>query len=109
MDEETFEAFLDQLRRYIRERLIPAEADVIDSDRVPDAILAEMRDMGLFALTTPEAFGGADLNISQYIRVIREMGWPAPAFRAQRKGALVRRTVGAQSAWELSPLRALER
>jgi acyl-CoA dehydrogenase len=82
MDEETFEAFLDQLRRYIRERLIPAEADVIDSDRVPDAILAEMRDMGLFALTTPEAFGGADLNISQYIRVIREMGWPAPAFRA---------------------------
>ncbi|MDO7842092.1 acyl-CoA dehydrogenase family protein [Sphingomonas immobilis] len=82
MDEETFEAFLDQLRRYVRERLIPAEPQVIADNRVPDEILAEMRDMGLFALTTPAEHGGAGLGISQYIRTIRELGKPAPAFRA---------------------------
>lgn len=82
MDDETFEAFLDQLRRFIRERLIPAEPQVIKANRVPEELIAEMRDMGLFALTTPEAFGGAALSISQYIRVIRELGKPAPAFRA---------------------------
>jgi acyl-CoA dehydrogenase len=82
MDEETFEAFLDQVRRFIRERLIPAEPDVIEANRVPEWLLDEMRDMGLFALTTPEELGGAGLSVSQYIRVIRELGWPAPAYRA---------------------------
>jgi len=82
MDAETFEAFLDQLRRFIRERLLPAEPEVIESNRVPDSILAEMRDMGLFALTTPEELGGADMSISQYIRTVRELGKPSPAFRA---------------------------
>ena len=82
MDAETFEAILNQLGRFIRERLIPAEKEVIEANRVPDAILAEMRDMGLFALTTPEEFGGAGMSISQYIRIIRELGKPAPAFRA---------------------------
>jgi acyl-CoA dehydrogenase len=82
MDDETFEGFLDQLRRFIRNRLIPAEAEVIESDRVPDPILAEMCDMGLFALTTPQEMGGADMSVSQYIRTVRELGKPAPAFRA---------------------------
>ncbi|MET0375062.1 MAG: acyl-CoA dehydrogenase family protein, partial [Rhizorhabdus sp.] len=82
MDEETFEAFLDQLRRYVRDRLIPAEPEVIAANRVPDDILAEMREMGLFALTTPEEFGGANLSTGQYIRTVRELGKPAPAYRA---------------------------
>ena len=33
MDPEIFDAFIDQLRRYVRERLIPAEADVIAHKR----------------------------------------------------------------------------
>jgi len=81
MDEETFSAFLDQLRRYVAERLIPAEAEVLELDRVPDSILGEMRDMGLFGLTTPEEFGGSDLSLSQYIRVIRELSKASPAYR----------------------------
>lgn len=82
MDDDTFEAFLDQLRRFIRDRLVPAEPEVIETNRVPESLIAEMRDMGLFALTTPEELGGADMTVSQYIRTIREMGHPAPAFRA---------------------------
>jgi len=81
MDEETFEAFLVQLRRFVRERLIPAEPEVIEANRVPQRLLDEMRDLGLFALTTPEELGGAGLSVSQYIRTIRELGWPAPAYR----------------------------
>ncbi|MET0250048.1 MAG: acyl-CoA dehydrogenase family protein [Sphingobium sp.] len=82
MDAETFEAFLDQLRRFVRDRLIPAEPEVIEKNRVPDEIIAEMRDFGLFALTTPEELGGAAMSISQYIRTVRELGKPSPAFRA---------------------------
>lgn len=82
MDADTFDAFLDQLRRFVRDRLIPAEAEVIEANRVPDSLLAEMRDIGMFALTTPEEMGGAGMSVTQYIRTIREMGWPSPAFRA---------------------------
>jgi acyl-CoA dehydrogenase len=82
MDADTFEQFLDQLDRYVRERLIPAERETIEADAVPPAILAEMREMGLFGLTVPEAYGGAGLNASQYARVVRSMAYAAPAFRS---------------------------
>ena len=82
MDPETFNAFVAQLRRYVRERLIPAEDDVITKDRIPDDILNEMRDMGLFGLTTPEEYGGAGMNISQYIETIKQLSYAAPAFRS---------------------------
>jgi acyl-CoA dehydrogenase len=82
MDAEAFEQFIDQLRRYVRERLIPAEQAVIDSDTVPEDIVQEMRDMGLFGLTVPEEFGGAGLNISQYARTVHAISYAMPAFRS---------------------------
>ena len=82
MDAETFEQFIEQLERYVRERLIPAERDTIENDRVPDDILQEMKDMGLFGLTVPEEYGGAGLNTSQYARTVKCMSYAAPAFRS---------------------------
>jgi acyl-CoA dehydrogenase len=82
MDSETFNAFIDQLQRYVRERLIPAEKAIIETDLIPDAILAEMRDMGLFGLTMPEEYGGAAMNVSQYIETIRQLSYAMPAFRS---------------------------
>lgn len=82
MDPELFEQFIDQLERYVRERLIPAEREVIENDSIPAPILTEMREMGLFGLTVPEEYGGAGLNTSQYARVVRTMAYAAPAFRS---------------------------
>jgi acyl-CoA dehydrogenase len=82
MDSDVFEAFIDQLRRYVRERLIPAEKDIIETDLIPDDILAEMRDMGLFGLTIPEEYGGSAMNVSQYIETVRQLSYAMPAFRS---------------------------
>jgi acyl-CoA dehydrogenase len=82
MDSETFDAFIDQLKRYVRERLIPAEKIIIETDLIPDNILAEMRDMGLFGLTMPEEYGGSAMNVSQYIETIRQLSYAMPAFRS---------------------------
>lgn len=82
MDSEVFHQFIDQLKRYVRERLIPAEADVIASDRIPNDILNEMREMGLFGITIPEEYGGAGMNISQYIETVKQLSYAAPAFRS---------------------------
>ena len=82
MDEEVFAQFIEQLERYVRERLIPAEREVIESDRIPEAILAKMRDMGLFGLTIPEDYGGSGMTIAQYAETIRTLGYAAPAYRS---------------------------
>ena len=82
MDADVFEQFIEQLHRYVRERLIPAEREIIETDRIPDDILNEMRDMGLFGLTMPEEFGGAGMNVTQYAQTILTLSYAMPAFRS---------------------------
>ncbi|MFT3975531.1 MAG: acyl-CoA dehydrogenase family protein [Sphingomonas bacterium] len=82
MDAEVFDQFLEQLHRYVRERLVPAERGIIESDEIPADILDEMREMGLFGLTMPEAYGGAGMNVGQYVRTIHALSYAMPAFRS---------------------------
>lgn len=82
MDAEAFEQFLDQLRRYVRDRLIPVERAVIADDEIPSDIVSEMRAMGLFGLTVPEAYGGAGMSVSQYARTVHALSYAMPAFRS---------------------------
>lgn len=81
-DPETFAAFIDVLRRFVRERLVPAEEQMIEADRIPESLLGEMREFGLFGLTVPVQYGGTGLSLAQYIDVILELSWAAPAFRS---------------------------
>lgn len=82
MDPEVFDQFIEQLKRYVRERLIPAEADVIANDLIPADIVDEMREMGLFGITIPEEYGGAGMSISQYIETVKQLSYAAPAYRS---------------------------
>jgi len=82
MSEDVFSQFMTQLRRYVRERLVPAEDETVEADCVPDDILAEMKEMGLFGVTIPEEFGGSGFNTHQYIAFIQELSWALPAFRS---------------------------
>ncbi|MGB7420163.1 MAG: acyl-CoA dehydrogenase family protein [Erythrobacter sp.] len=82
MDDDTFDQFAEQLERYVAERLIPAEPQMIEADAVPPEIVDEMREMGLFGISVPQDYGGAGLNMSQYARVVNIMSRAAPAFRS---------------------------
>ena len=73
MADDVFTQFMEQLHRYVRERLVPAEDATVEADRVPDDILAEMKEMGLFGVTIPEEFGGSGFNTSQYIAFVQEL------------------------------------
>jgi acyl-CoA dehydrogenase len=82
LDQETLDQFLDTIRRFVRERLIPAEAEVDANDKIPDGIIAEMKEMGLFGLTIPEDYGGLGLSMTEEIQVAYEIMHAAPAFRS---------------------------
>ena len=82
LDPDTLEQLVATVRRFVDERLIPLEAEVDRDDRVPDAIVAEMRELGLFGLTIPEEYGGLGLTTSEEVRVAFELGRTSPAFRS---------------------------
>ena len=82
LDPDTLEQLLDTVRRFVRERLVPLEADVAANDQVPADLIEEMRELGLFGLSIPESYGGLGLTVSEEIRVVHELGWTSPAFRS---------------------------
>jgi len=82
LDPETFDALIDTVRRFVAERLRPLEEKVAEADEVPEEIVREMREMGLFGLSIPEEFGGLGLTMSEEVRVALEFGRTTPAFRS---------------------------
>ncbi len=81
-DHETLNALLDTVNRFVRERLVPAEALVAETDEIPDDIVQEMKDMGLFGLTVPESYGGLELTMEEEVMVMLAMGQTSPCFRS---------------------------
>lgn len=81
-DQETLTLLLDSVKRFVTERLIPNEHIVAENDAVPEEIVQEMREMGLFGVTIPEAYGGLGLTMEEEVLYAFEMGKTSPAFRA---------------------------
>jgi acyl-CoA dehydrogenase len=81
-DQETMNALLDSVSRFVRERLVPAEDIVAETDEIPEDIVRDMKAIGLFGLTIPESYGGLGLTMEEESLVMFEMGKTSPAFRS---------------------------
>ncbi|UGQ12538.1 acyl-CoA dehydrogenase family protein [Yinghuangia sp. ASG 101] len=82
MDESDLAEVLASVRRFVRERVVPAEAGIEESDAIPEALRAQAAGMGLFGFAIPEAYGGLGLTMSQEVRLVFELGYTTPAFRS---------------------------
>lgn len=58
LDAETRDQLIATIRRCVDERLIPAGAQVAQTDAISADVLAEMKDIGLFGLSISEVHGG---------------------------------------------------
>ena len=81
-DPELISDLLQTVRRFVRERLVPAEQRVEESNAIPEEIIAEMRAMGLFGMSIPEEYGGLGLTMEEEVLVGFELGYTSPAFRS---------------------------
>ena len=81
-DPEITQAFLESVRIFVKERLVPAENQVAETDEIPADIVADMKAMGLFGLTVPEEYGGLGVTMEEEALVMFEMGRTSPAFRS---------------------------
>ncbi len=82
MDTQTLDQLLATVRRFVTERLVPNEHLVADTDAIPPGIVDEMRALGLFGLSVPEAYGGIGLDMREEVLVAFELGQTSPAFRS---------------------------
>ena len=82
LDTDTLQQLLTTLARFVEERLKPLESQIAAEDKIPDPVIEDMKTLGLYGLTIPEAYGGLGLNMQEEVAVARVFGKTSPAFRS---------------------------
>jgi len=74
---EEQDEILAAVRAFVEKDVIPVASDMEHADEFPTAMVETMRDMGLFATTIPEEYGGLGLGLDTYAMIIMELsrGW----------------------------------
>ena len=82
LDKDTYDQLIETVSRFVTERLRPLEGQVGDEDEIPQDVIDEMKELGLFGLTIPEEYGGIGLTMTEEIGVAIAMGHTSPAMRS---------------------------
>ena len=77
-----FDELIGVLRDFIRSEVMPAEAGIDESDEIPDRLIMQAKEMGLYGYALPSEFGGLGLSVEQQVRLTMELGYTSPAFRS---------------------------
>src|SRR5260221_4096193 len=77
MDEVLDREIIAAVRRFVERDVIPNASALEHRDEYPHAMVATMRELGLFGATIPTDFGGLGLSYLTYARVMEELsrGW----------------------------------
>lgn len=81
-DPQLLNGLVDSVSRFVRQRLVPLEEQVAHDDAIPQDVINDMREMGLFGMTIPEEYGGLGLTMEEEVTVAVELGRTSPAFRS---------------------------
>jgi butyryl-CoA dehydrogenase len=70
-------AILELVRDFVEHDVRRAAPDLEHADEYPTALVATMKEMGLFGVTIPEQYGGAGLDLTTYALIQSELsrGW----------------------------------
>ncbi len=77
VDEATRAEIVGTVRTFVQRDVLPAAPELERADEFPTDLVSTMRDLGLFGITVPEAYGGLGLDLLTYIGVVEELayGW----------------------------------
>jgi acyl-CoA dehydrogenase len=82
MDAAELDEILRTVRAFVRDRVVPLEAQIDREDEVPVVIRDAAKEMGLFGFAIPEAYGGLGLTMTEECRLVFELGYTTPALRS---------------------------
>ena len=75
-------AIVAAVREFVEKEVYPVAEELEHRDEFPEAIVEQMKEMGLFGLTVPEEYGGAGLDLMTYALGRRVEYADMPAVRA---------------------------
>lgn len=81
-DKHMLDQLLNTIRHFVKKELVPIELQVDEKNEIPESIVTQMRELGLFGLTIPEEYGGLGITMEEEVYVAFELGQTSPAFRS---------------------------
>ena len=82
MNPDDFTTVLSEVRRFVRERVVPLEAQIDEKDEMPAEIREAAKQMGLFGFALPEEYGGLGLSMYEEVQLMFELGYTTPSLRS---------------------------
>ncbi|MCL6575901.1 acyl-CoA dehydrogenase family protein [Kyrpidia sp.] len=68
------EQFRQVVREFVNEVVEPAAAVIEEEDRIPEELMQQAKQLGLFGLSIPEDYGGLGLNMTEKCAILEELG-----------------------------------
>src|SRR6266480_93625 len=70
-------AISEMVRQFVDEQVIPIAEEYDHEDKFPEAVVEQMKELGLFGVTIPEEYGGMGLDLTTYAMIVEELsrGW----------------------------------
>jgi alkylation response protein AidB-like acyl-CoA dehydrogenase len=74
---DTQKAIVETVREFVNKEVIPVADEMEHNDEFPEAIVEQMKELGLFGLTVPEEYGGIGESLTAYALTVVELarGW----------------------------------
>ncbi len=74
---EDQKAIIEMVHQFVDEQIIPNAEEFDHEDKFPEAIVEQMKELGLFGVTIDEEYGGMGLDLSTYELIVEELsrGW----------------------------------
>ncbi len=74
---EEQQAITQMVRQFVDEQVLPITEECDHEDKFPDAVVEQMKELGLFGVTIPEEYGGMGLDLTTYAMIVEELarGW----------------------------------
>ena len=74
---DTQKAIVETVREFVDREVVPVADELEHRDEFPDAIVEQMKELGLFGLNVPEEYGGIGENLTTYALSVVELarGW----------------------------------
>jgi alkylation response protein AidB-like acyl-CoA dehydrogenase len=74
---EEQQAITEMVRQFVDNEVIPIAEEHDHEDKFPDAVVEQMKELGLFGVTIPEEYGGMGLDLTTYAMIVEELsrGW----------------------------------
>ena len=79
---EDFRLIRDQVRDFVRTKVVPREQEIADTDAIPDDLRKLAAEMGLFGYAIPQEWGGLGLDLTQDVELAMELGYTSLALRS---------------------------